>query len=281
MTLMEERLKLTKASTTVKVDATLYRSIVGGLRYLVHTRPDIAFAMGYVSRFMEDLREDHWTAVKWLLRYIKGTVDQGIVFAKIGGSRLQLTVFSDVDMAEDIDGRRSTSGVLVFLGSALISWLSLKQKVVALSTCEAKYVAAGTAAYQVVWLHRLLGELTGVEVYLPALMVDNQPAIALAKNLVRHDQRKHKNVKFHFLRDCVDGGQIVIEFVETGRQLADVLTKPLGRLRFTELKELIGMEGVQGLAVGLGKELFNNLLFPCMNVRQGKVAPKRSSVVVL
>jgi hypothetical protein len=112
-------------------------------------------------------------------------------------------------------------------------------------------------------------------------MVDNQPAIALAKNLVRHDQRKHKNVKFHFLRDCVDGGQIVIEFVETGRQLADVLTKPLGRLRFTELKELIGMEGVQGLAVGLGKELFNNLLFPCMNVRQGKVAPKRSSVVVL
>jgi hypothetical protein len=138
MTLMEERLKLTKASTTVKVDATLYRSIIGGLRYLVHTRPDIAFAMGYVSRFMEDLREDHWTAVKWLLRYIKGTVDQGIVFAKIGGSRLQLTVFSDVDMAEDIDGRRSTSGVLVFLGSALISWLSLKQKVVALSTCEAK-----------------------------------------------------------------------------------------------------------------------------------------------
>ncbi|XP_066333359.1 secreted RxLR effector protein 161-like [Miscanthus floridulus] len=243
---MEERLKLTKASTTAKVDATLYQSIVGSLRYLVHTRPDIAFAMGYVSRFMEDPREDHWVAMKWLLRYVKGTVDQGIIFPKTGGSRLQLTVFSDADMAGDIDGRRSTSGMLVFLGSALILWLSLKQKVVALSTCEAKYIAAPTAACQVVWLRRLLGEPTSVEAHPPALVVDNQPIIALAKNLVLHDRSKHIDVKFYFLRDCVDGGQIVIEFNETGRQLVDVLTKPLRRLRLTELKEMIGIEGYKG-----------------------------------
>ena len=138
-----------------------------------------------------------------------GTVDQGIIFPKTGGSMLQLTIFSDVDMAGDIDGWRSTSVVLVFLGSALISWLSLKQKVVALSTCEAEYVAAATTACQVVWLRRLLGELTGMEVHPPALMVDNQPAIALVKNLVLHDRSKHIDVKFHFLRDCVDEGQIV------------------------------------------------------------------------
>ena len=125
----------------------------------------------------------------------------------------------------------------------------------ALSTCEAEYVAAAIAACQVVWLHRLLGELTGVEAHPPALMVDNQPAIALAKNPVLHDRSKHIDVKFHFLKDCVDEGQIVIEFIETGRQLANVLTKPLGRLRLTELKEMIGMEGVQGIAVGLDKEL--------------------------
>ena len=88
VTPMEERLKLTKASTTAKVDATLYRSIIGGMRYLVHMRLDIAFAVGYVSRFMEDPKEDHWAAVKQLLRYIQGTVDQGIIFPKIGGSRL-------------------------------------------------------------------------------------------------------------------------------------------------------------------------------------------------
>ena len=75
------------------------------------------------------------------------------------------------------------------------------------------------------------------------------------KNPVLHDQSKHINMKFHFLRNCVDRGLIVIEFIETGWQLADVLTKPLGRLRLTELKEMVGMEGVQGIAVGLGEEL--------------------------
>ena len=198
---MEERLKLTKASTTVKVDAIVYQSIIGGLRYLVHMRPDIAFAVGYGSRFMEDPREDNWATVKRLLRYVKGTVDQGIIFPKIDGSRLQLT-----DMVGDTDGRRSTSGVLVFLELAPISWLSLKQKVVALSTCEAEYVAVATAACQVVWLRWLLGELTGVEAHPPAMMVDNQSTIALMKNPVLHDRSKYIDVKFHFLRDCVDGG---------------------------------------------------------------------------
>ena len=155
-------------------------------------------------------------------------------------------MFSDADMAGDIDGRQSTSGVLVFLRSALISWLSLKQKVVALSTCEAEYIVAATAACQVVWLRQLLGELTSVEAHPPALMVDNQPTIAIAKNLVLHDRSKHIDVKFYFLRDYVDGGQIIIEFVETGQQLADVLTKLLGRLRFTELKKMIGMVEVLG-----------------------------------
>ncbi|XP_066351498.1 secreted RxLR effector protein 161-like [Miscanthus floridulus] len=201
---MKERLKLTKVSTAEKVDATLYRSIVGGLRYLVHMSPDIALAVGYVSHFMEDPQEDHWATVKQLLRYVKGTVDQGIVFPKTGGSRLQLTVFSDTDIVGDIDRRRSTSVMLIFVGSALISWLSLKQKVVALSMCEVEYVAVATAACQVVWLCRLLGELTGEEAHPPALMVDNQPVIALVKNPVLHDRSKHIDVKFHFLRNYVD-----------------------------------------------------------------------------
>jgi hypothetical protein len=197
---MEERLKLSKHSTAAKVDATRYRSIIGGLRYLTHTRPDITFVVEYVSRFMEDPREDHWIAVKRLLRYVKGTMDQGIIFPKHGGGSglrlivfskalpktnneggLWLTVFSDADMAGDIDGRRSTSSVLVFLGLAPISWQSLKQKIVALSTCEAEYVAAATAACQAVWLRRLLGELIREEARPPTLMVDNQPAMPMQR----------------------------------------------------------------------------------------------------
>ena len=150
---MEERVKLTKQSTAAKVDATRYRSIVGGLHWLTHTRPDITFAVGYVSRFLEDPREDHWMAVKRLLRYIKGSLGQAVVFPKSGGLQLTvfseappkssagepgLTAFNDANMAGDVDGRKSTSGVLVFLGSAPIAWQSLKQKMVALSTCEAE-----------------------------------------------------------------------------------------------------------------------------------------------
>ena len=107
--------------------------------------------------------------------------------------------------------------MLVFFGATPIAWQSLKQKIVALSTCKAEYVAAATMACQAVWLHRLLGELTGEEAHPPALMVDNQPTIALAKNPVLYDRSKHIDIKFHFLRDCIDGGQIVIGFVETGR----------------------------------------------------------------
>ena len=94
-----------------------------------------------------------------------------------------------------------------FLRSAPISWLSLKQKMVALSTCEAEYVATATAACQAVWLCQLPGELISVKAHPPALMVDNQPAIALAKNPVLHDQSKDIDVKFHFLRDCIDEGR--------------------------------------------------------------------------
>ena len=85
----------------------------------------------------------------------------------------ELTIFSDADMAGDIDGRRSTSGVLVFFGAATIAWQSLKQKIVTLSTCEEEYVAAATTVCQAIWLRRLLGELTGEEAHLSALMVDN------------------------------------------------------------------------------------------------------------
>ena len=90
------KLKLSKHSTAAKVDATCYRSIVGGLHYLTHTRPNIAFVVGYVSRFIEDPREDHWMVVKRLLRYVNRSLDQVIVFPKRGGKGgLRLTIFSE------------------------------------------------------------------------------------------------------------------------------------------------------------------------------------------
>ncbi|XP_066342332.1 secreted RxLR effector protein 161-like [Miscanthus floridulus] len=112
---MEPRLKLRKSSSNPPVDATLYRSVVGSLRYLVHTRPDIAFAVGMVSRYMEAPTTEHWSAVKHLLRYIAGSRSHGCVYRR-GEGALELIGYSDADLAGDCDDRKSTSGALFFLG---------------------------------------------------------------------------------------------------------------------------------------------------------------------
>jgi hypothetical protein len=156
---MEPRLKLSKTSAAPAVNPTQYRSIVGSLRYLVNSRPDIAFAVGYVSRFMEAPTAEHLTAVKRILRYISGTLHFGCFYQK--GREAKLVGYSDSDLAGDIDTRKTTSGILFFLGNNVITWQSQKQKVVALSSCEAEYIAATTAACQGVWLAQLLAEFKG------------------------------------------------------------------------------------------------------------------------
>jgi hypothetical protein len=132
---MEVRLRLSTKSMTPEVDATMYRSLVGSLRYLVHTCPDITFAIGYVGRFMEKPRQEHLVTVKHLLRYIAGTVDYGIVYLKLRNGDNRLTGYSDSHRGGDTDERRSTAGVIYFLGELLVTWQSQKQKAVALSIC--------------------------------------------------------------------------------------------------------------------------------------------------
>jgi hypothetical protein len=223
------------------VEAKMYRSLVGSLRYLVHTRPDISFAVGYVSRFMEKPRQEQLAAVKHLLRYIAGTVSHGLVYSKFTKGNNRITGYSDSDFGGDVDERKSTTGVIFFLGQMVISWMSQKQKLIALSTCEAEYIAGAAGACQAVWLNRLLEELTGISPQQPILRMDNQSAIALSKNPVLHDRSKHIDTKFHFIRQCVEDGRLCLDYVQTQEQLADVLTKSLGRARFCELRDKIGI----------------------------------------
>lgn len=237
---MEARLKLSKQSTSPAVDATEYRSLIGSLRYLMNTRPDMAFAVGYLSRFMENPRQEHLAAMKHLLRYVAGTIDYGLVYTS-GDTEFNLVGYSDSDMAGDIDDRKSTSGIIYFLGGNPVAWQSQKQRVVALSSCEAEYIAGAAAACQGVWLRRLLQDVVGVSGPPPQLKMDNQSAIALSKNPVLHDRSKHIDTKFHFLRECVDSGAVRLAFVSTQAQLADIMTKALGRSKFQELRELIGV----------------------------------------
>jgi hypothetical protein len=119
---MEARLKLSKQSTQPLVDATIYRSIIGSLRYLVNTRPDLAFAVGYVSHFLEESQEDHLAVLKKILRYVAGTCNWGLWFGRKKGNQALLIGFSDADFARDVDARKSTTGVIFFLANSLITW---------------------------------------------------------------------------------------------------------------------------------------------------------------
>lgn len=113
---------------------------------MVHTRPDLAFAVGFLGWFMEKPHEKHLIAVKRVLRYVTGTRGYGLHYARKEDDTLKLIGYSDTDMARDIDTQKSTSGVIFFLGDSPITWQSAKQKVVALSSCQAEYIAAATAA---------------------------------------------------------------------------------------------------------------------------------------
>ena len=136
LTPMEERLKLSRDSTT-EVDATQYRRLAGSLRYLAHTRPDLAFSVGYVSRSMQRPTTEHQQAVKRIIRYIAGTLDHGLYYPRCPRAA-HFVAHSDNDHAGDIDTSKSTSGILFFLGKCLVCWQSVKQQVVALSSCEAE-----------------------------------------------------------------------------------------------------------------------------------------------
>ncbi|XP_062186663.1 uncharacterized mitochondrial protein AtMg00810-like [Phragmites australis] len=180
---MEAKLKLTKEGCGSLVDPTEFRSIVGSLRYLVNTRPDIAYAVGIVSRYMEKPTDQHKAAVKQILRYIQGTVRYGCTFRKNSREVLNLLGYSDSDLAGDLDDRKSTSGFVFLLGGNLITWSSQKQKIVALSSCEAEYMAAAMATCQGIWLSRLISDLLGADHDKFKLKVDNMSAIELSRNL--------------------------------------------------------------------------------------------------
>ncbi|KAJ1261687.1 hypothetical protein BS78_09G049600 [Paspalum vaginatum] len=133
---------------------------------------------------------------------------------------------------------------MFFLGANLVSWQWQKQKVVALSSCEAEYIAAATAACQGIWLARRLGDLRNVPPEAADLKVDNQSALALIKNPVFHDRSKHIQTRFHFIREAAENGDVKPDYIGTEGQLADILTKALPQEKFQELRGKIGVVSV-------------------------------------
>lgn len=214
-------------------DPQLFRTIVGSLQYLTLTRPEIAYAVNLACQHMHAPTESHFIAVKRILRYIKGTLYQGLRFLP---GPLSLTAFSDADWAGDSVDRRSTTGYCLYLGTNLISWCAKKQPTVARSSTEAEYRALAATAADITWVRYLLQELHIPLHVTPIVWCDNKSAIALASNPIFHARTKHVEIDYHFIREKVLNKELLVQHIGSAAQIADIFTKALSVDRFLDLK---------------------------------------------
>jgi ribonuclease HI len=226
-----------------------YQEAVGSLIYAaVSVRPDIAYAAGIVGRFAADPSEEHWTAVKRILRYLKGTytlqLKLGICNSE-GGSKGPgaFELHADADFAGDPNDLKSTSGmVIVDRNGAVIGWRSAKQPLTARSTADAEYTAVAMAVDEALWLSKVEAEIYGDSA--PATLQvrnDNNAAISIIQSGMYQASNRHIGVKFRWLREMWSSGEIEISYIDTKHMRADGMTKPLDRnLHFWMLK-LLGL----------------------------------------
>ena len=231
--------KIHKDDDGVRVDESLYKQLVGSLMYLTATRPDVMYAVSLISRYMSKPTELHLTAAKRILRYLQGTTAYGIFYQKKGNS--ELIGFTDSDYAGCVEDRKSTTGYAFILSDAAVAWSSRKQAIVTLSTTEAEFVAAATSTCQLIWMKRILKRIGYAGSSSPVIFCDNSSAIKLSKNPVMHGKSKHIDVRFHFLRDLVNEGEVQLKFCGTRDQVADIFTKPLKLEAFEDFRSKLGV----------------------------------------
>lgn len=234
---MEAGLKLERGDPEEKFDCP-YRELIGSLMYLtMGTRPDLCYAVTYLSRFQQSPTEMHWNSLKRILRYVKGTVDVSLHY---GPGEDIVRGFTDSDWANDQIDRKSTTGYFFEVYGNVILWSSAKQSIVALSSTEAEYVAAASAAREAMWIRKMLTDM-GIQLKSPiSLHEDNQGCMQVARN-PETKRSKHIDVRFHYLRDCIWNESIKFIPTPTAEQVADILTKPLPKVPFQKFREKMSL----------------------------------------
>ncbi|XP_026435519.1 uncharacterized protein LOC113333223 [Papaver somniferum] len=203
-------------------DVTFYISLVGGLQYLTLTRPDISFAVNYVSQLLHKPTDVHLQLAKRILRYIKGYLGQRITLTF--GNCFEPQDYSDSDWAGCPDTRRSTSGYCIFVGGNLVSWSSKKQQTISRSSTEEEYHGLANVAAEILRLSYLFEELA-FHLSLPCkLFCDNQGAGSHTANPIFHARTKHIEVDYHMIRDLIKYGFLRVSYVHTSHQI-DLFTK--------------------------------------------------------
>lgn len=222
-------------------DVKKYREAVGSLIYLTTcTRPDICFVVNKLSQHFADPTDEHWVTVKHVLRYLRGTADKQLCFTKSQGS-LGIQAYSDADWAADVSDRRSTTGYCVSMskGSSLVSWKTKKQPTVALSTCEAEYMALALTIQECIHLEQLLGGMDSYVYEKTVVYEDNQGTIALVRNPVCRQRFKHVDIKYHFIRSTIREDKMSLVYCPTDNMVADVMTKPASKLKLKKFGEIM------------------------------------------
>ena len=204
------------------------------------TRPDISYAVSYLSRFSANPGVPHWKAVKRIFRYLKGTIDLQLVYGPELGPEI-FTAYSDSDYGGSVDTGKSTGGYAITVGHGAVSWSSKLQPLVTLSTTQAEYVAAVEAGKEILWFRNILFEF-GYDVSAPStLYLDNQSAIRVSKNPEHHGRMKHMDIRYFWLRDEVDLGRIKVDYIPSREMVADIFTKALPKESFEILRAKLGL----------------------------------------
>ena len=232
--------KLEDGGDTPLVDCTRYRQLVGSLLYLTHSRPDLSYVVGAVSRYMQEPHELHWKVAKCKLQYVKDTTSYGIHYAS--GCTLDLVGYTDSDWAGDAKDRKSTSGYVLSIGFGPICWSSKKQTTISLSSAEAEYRGVVNATTQAIWLQNFLTEL-GVHFHRPTVIwCDNQSTLKFCRDPVQRQRTKHIEIHMHFIRGLVHDGIIDLQYCPSSEQVADIFTKTFTEQKFAALRDLLGVK---------------------------------------
>ena len=233
-------IKLSKPLENEIINDKPYQQAIGALMYLMlATRPDITAALTKLSQFAISYSSTHWTALKRIFRYIKGTANNTLVLGGLSGSTQPIILKGscDADWAGDTDDRRSTTGYIFLINNHAISWQTHKQNSVATSSTQAEYQALSSATKEAIWLRNLLEELGFRQQEPTTIQQDNKLTITLVNNLTNHKQTKHIDIVHHFVCECIEEKKITLEYCPTEDIIADAMTKPLTRAKFEHCKK--------------------------------------------
>jgi len=221
------------------MQGVLYIEAIGSLLWpAVVSRPDIVFAVGILSQFIQNPGSIHWEALKRIIIYLKTMKDLWLTFG--GKSKTLVEGYCYADWASQ-KHRHSISGYSFHFGSGAISWSSKKQHIIALSSTEAEYITQTHAAKEALWLQSFVEEIRGAKVEAMNINCDNQGVIALAKDNKYHSRTKHIDLWYHLIHEAVEDGKILVTYIPMDKNLSDIFTKALARPKFEGFIAKLGL----------------------------------------